>query len=217
MTKVECPHPDCDTKKDTRQGIAVHFGQIHSGETPPWRLHRCDYCAEMFDRKAGSLTGGNKFCGFECYGKFKSETTDGKELPWYKGGKKTFECTNCGNEFRALPSQRVMENTFCSHACFADWESVPNNDRPYYGPRWEEQRREALERAGNLCSWPECEKTECDNGRALHVHHIVPFLEFDDPEEANKQSNLIPVCARHHPKIEKMSHEQIQQTRRNER
>jgi len=37
-----------------------------------------------------------------------------------------------------------------------------------------------------------------DHGYELHVHHIKPIREFDEPEEANVLSNLVTLCHEHH-------------------
>jgi 5-methylcytosine-specific restriction endonuclease McrA len=41
---------------------------------------------------------------------------------------------------------------------------------------------------------------ECDT--ELHVHHIIPLREFDEPEEANTLSNLVTVCTSCHGEVE---------------
>jgi len=63
---------------------------------------------------------------------------------------------------------------------------------PYYGPNWKEQRRKALDRDNGTCQG--CGRTASDLGQRPDVHHITPFREFDDYEEANKLSNLVCLC-----------------------
>ena len=161
----------------------------------------CDHCGGTFERNPSSLTGGNKFCSSECYGQFKSENLDPEDLPWYKGAKKMVTCDHCGDEFEAFRTDREQEHTFCSHDCYGEWEQT-DSDRPYYGPKWEKQRRKALEELEEVCCYEGCDRTESRSGRDLDLHHIVPVREFDSFEEANKPENLVPVCAEHHAKIE---------------
>lgn len=67
----------------------------------------------------------------------------------------------------------------------------------YYGPNWEEKRKEALEHHGKVC------KIEgCDVVKPLDVHHIEPLRSFDSFEKAHDKNNLIPLCKKHHGKIE---------------
>jgi len=58
------------------------------------------------------------------------------------------------------------------------------------GSQWYAVRKEALRRAP-FCAF-------CGTMKRLQVHHIMPYrLQHD-----NNQSNLIPVCRRHHEKLE---------------
>jgi predicted HNH restriction endonuclease len=39
-------------------------------------------------------------------------------------------------------------------------------------------------------------------GERLHVHHIIPARQFDDPEPRNAMGNLITLCREDHAKWE---------------
>lgn len=73
-----------------------------------------------------------------------------------------------------------------------------------YGPRWNQVRRNILKRDRYECQ--SCAKSYNDElhdiGTGLHVHHIIPLREFDDPEEANFPENLITLCKSCHSKLE---------------
>jgi len=78
-----------------------------------------------------------------------------------------------------------------------------------YGPNWPEQRRRALERDDYQCQTPWCEITQTDHqeqvGKDISIHHLVPRKFFVGPngrfdqEQANRVSNLVTVCSKHHP------------------
>jgi hypothetical protein len=195
-----CPHDSCSETRPSQQGVAIHWGKSHD-EIPPWKKKICDYCGEHFGRIDAHTTNGNSFCDSNCYGKYKSENIDGKELPWYSGGKNEFVCDQCGNIFEEHSCFRKQKHTFCNNTCYGKWEQT-DNDRAYYGPKWKRQRKYALKKSSGVCCYKNCEKTKCNNGRSLHLHHIEPLKNFDSFKEANKLSNLVPVCAEHHPKIE---------------
>jgi len=76
-------------------------------------------------------------------------------------------------------------------------------DRPY-DRNWLKKRKQALARDKRQCV--RCGKTSKqqrrESGKDLHVHHITPWREFDDPEERNRLKNLVTLCASCHRKIE---------------
>lgn len=74
------------------------------------------------------------------------------------------------------------------------WNSDPN----VYGPNWQNLRQRIIMRDANICRG-------CGNrfeGSQLHVHHLVPFRNFEDPAIANQASNLISLCSACHRKAE---------------
>jgi len=44
---------------------------------------------------------------------------------------------------------------------------------------------------------PQADHTD-EFGEKLHVHHIIPARQIDDPEERNGMNNLICLCRRCH-------------------
>ena len=97
------------------------------------------------------------------------------------------ECDQCGEAMLRYPSH-IREQTFCSLSCRSSWmEEAPPELSPRwmggytkeYGPEWEEARQLALERYNRTCAYKGCEKTRCDSGLGLHVHHIVPVREHE--------------------------------------
>lgn len=65
-------------------------------------------------------------------------------------------------------------------------------DIEYYGADWKKQRRKARERDHYTCQ--DCGITEDEYGRELSVHHIIPFRQFENYQEANRLDNLITLC-----------------------
>lgn len=88
-----------------------------------------------------------------------------------------------------------------------EWPSGPNHPRwkggytrSSFGENWAAIRNSIRERDGYRCC--RCGVHEEDHPTELHVHHIVPRLEFDDPNEANVASNLITLCRSCHFEVE---------------
>jgi len=162
--------------------------------------HKCDYCGEKFQRPPSSLTGGKKFCNRDCEGKFKEGRRSGEDNPLWEGGRDVFVCDHCGKEYEQYQCHIRGENTYCSVQCRGKDERK-EKDR-YYGPNWNEIRKEAIRKCNGTCDYNGCQRTQTQDGRSLHVHHKTPLVEFENHKEANKISNLIPLCAEHHAEIE---------------
>lgn len=77
---------------------------------------------------------------------------------------------------------------------------------PQYGPNWREQRKKARQRDDYKCQRCGLEKADHldEYGTLPHVHHIVPWDEFDDHKERNDLENLITLCASCHKKVESL-------------
>lgn len=75
---------------------------------------------------------------------------------------------------------------------------------PYYGRNWTERRRQVLERDDHECQ--RCgisdSKHRTQHDRGLDVHHRVPLREFEEPELANRLSNLVTFCRECHIKAD---------------
>lgn len=74
------------------------------------------------------------------------------------------------------------------------WSSAPN----YYGSSWKRQRDRTRERDNYTCQ--ACFQPE--GNQAYHVHHKIPFRQFDSPDEANRLENLITLCPSCHHRAE---------------
>ncbi len=74
------------------------------------------------------------------------------------------------------------------------WTSSPIE----YGPNWNHQRLAALKRDFYSCQ--NCGKS--DQNQPLHVHHKIPFRQFEDYNMANDLQNLITLCQECHKRAE---------------
>lgn len=107
-------------------------------------------------------------------------------------------CNQCGKRFLKKPSQiRRHANHFCSQACSQEFHIGINHPRftvgVGYGREWREISR-IIRARDKICKF--CGKTPEKNGRALDVHHIVPFYHFGYARrsEAHKETNLLALC-----------------------
>jgi predicted DNA-binding protein YlxM (UPF0122 family) len=78
------------------------------------------------------------------------------------------------------------------------------SNRDYYSKRWQEIRRNVLDRDNYTCQ--RCGMTNNDSedcyDRGLNIHHIEPLTHFDSRKEADELSNLLAVCIGCHNDIE---------------
>jgi transposase len=74
----------------------------------------------------------------------------------------------------------------------------------HYGATWPDKRREARERDNHECQrcGMSAEIHRESHNETLQVHHIRPFREFDDPEDAHQLENPITLCRECHCKWE---------------
>jgi DEAD/DEAH box helicase domain-containing protein len=72
------------------------------------------------------------------------------------------------------------------------------NDQNDYGPNWIRIRR--LVRSRDQFTCQVCGLVE--QGQAHHVHHITPFRNFQNPDQANRLENLITLCPNCHRRAE---------------
>ena len=73
-----------------------------------------------------------------------------------------------------------------------------NNNQNEYGPHWPRIRK--LVRARDQFTCQACGRKE--DSKAHHVHHIVPFRNFVNPQIANQLDNLITLCPTCHQRAE---------------
>lgn len=65
----------------------------------------------------------------------------------------------------------------------------------YSGSRWRQSRRAVLSRDNRRCQ-------DCGSEEYLHIHHVIPVREFENPEDAHYPDNLVVLCKYCHPSWE---------------
>lgn len=193
--------PRCGYESPSMSGLGVHWSKIGHEGTPSWKQQTCDWCSEDFEKCNSQITEDGSYCSEECYGKHLSKNNTGENNGHYKGGQQVFICDQCSKQFKEYPANRIENATLCGLECFSDWKRT-HGESFYYGSNWEERRKQVIERDDGMCTFEGCNKTKCEDGRDLHVHHIEPFVHFDKEEEANRLENLRTLCAVHHREVE---------------
>lgn len=173
-------------------------------ETPTTISIDCDNCGKSFERAIGEYNrnvrnGLKQFCGYDC-------------LKEYRGTHVWLTCMECGNIFSRYKSEAEKhESAFCSTECMISNTTFRPNGKSHYrfingdssyrrGPGWNVARRKVRERDNFTCQI--CGITEKETGKALDVHHIVPYRNFEDSKEANRIENLISLCSPCHHREE---------------
>lgn len=174
----------------------------------------CDHCGKPIQvRPQYAAKLKHHFCSRQCCAAWRhlNDPRGGKH-PRYS--RVTVYCTMCGKKFTRAQHETKGKRHFCGRQCCTLWQSSSghfsgkNNGnwkggyKPYYGPNWAQQRRNARHRDRYSCQ--RCTATESELGRQLDVHHIRAFREFgiEQYREANKLRNLICYCASCHQIIE---------------
>lgn len=130
-------------------------------------------------------------------------------------------CSYCGDKIQRYEYHvNRSEELFCGDGCFYSWLRDGNapagedhhqfkpeaRERADYGLSWPSQRQRTLERDGHTCQrcGINAEQHKEKYGMSLHVHHIIPWHEFDDHEQRNDLSNLVTLCASCHGEYEQL-------------
>lgn len=182
------------------------------------RIRECDHCGKSYPKPAGNGKSRIRFCSAEC------RNAALKAKPRH--------CVCCGawmTPIKLVKSRNAfMSNTkgkVCSQECHIQWikdnpdrkakisaafagENHPNwmggrgvlDGKGGRGPGWNATARAIRKRDGYKCQ--HCGVTQSQHGRALEVHHIIPFHDFLLWEEANRPSNLITLCKSCHTKAD---------------
>jgi len=166
----------------------------------------CDWCDDEIVRPPSVIEAyEHNFCDEDCRVEWVAQENSGEGH--YDYSRKQVECHTCGDVFQRPRNHRERTNrNFCSRVCYNEalTEDVTGEDnfnwrggyKPYYGPTWLSQRRNAIERDDEQCQ--DCSLTRDEHydeyGSDLEVHHITPIRTFTDTQKANKLSNLVTLC-----------------------
>ncbi|UYE90117.1 HNH endonuclease [Mycobacterium phage Molly] len=122
-------------------------------------------------------------------------------LPTYRSSRAAIsvECANCGSPTpRKQRDQRRSKNLYCSRECANAGQKKRDTDMLRYGAGWKTTRAKIRNR-DRVCRC--CGKTPEENGKALHVHHLIPF-RFGG---GNRPENLVALCDSCHHRIEALT------------
>lgn len=150
----------------------------------------CLHCgAELEVAPSEYESGEGRFCSYECHGNHRVES------------RPTKPCANCGADVSRQPADLERpDKVFCSTECHTEHivkqAELRESEWIQYGPDWKRTRKEVRQRDDSTCQG--CGETEDELGYTLHVHHIIPFEQFDSVENANRESNLVSLCASCH-------------------
>lgn len=147
----------------------------------------CLFCGYRFEIPSNH-SGVTVTCSKYCSGRLTA-------LKKQKG--EYFLCSMCDKPVFKTPNKRKStDKVYCSRGCQSlGWTHLREHEgsyKKYYGSNWFEQRRKARKRDSFKCQ--DCALTEEEYGMELSVHHIVPFVYFDDYKLANNLSNLVSLC-----------------------
>lgn len=174
----------------------------------------CDYCKIKFYKRPCLIKRSkNHFCSIECHNNWQKENpTTGRQNPHWK--RIPVICLNCEKIRYKWPSSvKKYKSHFCSDKCKWIYQkekgiNVGENNPAwrggydhYYGHNWQKQRKRARRRDNFTCQ--KCNKKESEFQTELHVHHIIPFRDFNgDWFAANQLDNLISLCQVCHINVE---------------
>lgn len=189
-----------------------------SGEdNPAWKPTdvECAWCGGRLDCKPCRVERSeNVFCDMDCRAEWLSENNRGDAHPNYR--RVTLECEICGDEFERPPSRMdPSAHHYCSKECSHKGRSMhyagennPNwsGGRPSRAGFTESLRETVRERDGFECQY--CGLTQQEHleqyGTRLHVHHIIPRKQFDNPRLSHRKENLVSLCHPCHKTWEKI-------------
>jgi len=141
---------------------------------------------------------GRKYCSYEC-GKsgITGRTNNGKHIP----------CEIC-SKLVYRSKLRLHIRCFCSVSCrtkglrgvgASNWQG---GHKLYYGPNWQEIRKEIRIKYDYTCQ--ECGRIKKELGQHPDAHHKIPLKTYKgDYEKANQHSNLTLMCRACHQRSER--------------
>lgn len=186
----DCLHCGKPFRKPSKESIERWNTTIKYCSTACYRQanqtksYTCPTCGKQFSSKCWSAKA--KFCSRKC-----SSVSQIKPLP---------VCEVCGKEC-SKHSRR-----FCSAPCKIAWykgdkvynfvgENFRKDAYPVDYSFWTNLSQE-IRRRDEVCQ--HCGKTPKENGRALDIHHIVPYRISKD----NSPKNLVALCRACHKKAD---------------
>lgn len=145
-----------------------------------------------------------RYCGQECRGKsgLRSHMTSKHEAEVST----TDRCNWCGSDVE-INEWKLDERNYCSRDCAHAWTSYIRLGKRHPSYKDGSSRSWDYNRLADVVRKRDGECLSCgadkagDSERRLHVHHITPE---DDTENPHLPTNLISLCAKCHKKLERM-------------
>ena len=182
--------------------MKVHHSRVHDESIAGKPVNCTDCGAELRRPQSEVRRQETFFCNRKCQASWQSNNWSGDDSP--RSTLKEVKCAVCGDTLMLPRWQRNQSDYFlCSEPC----RSIKQYERLYegystdYGKEWYKARKETRERFSHKCI--ECGEV-CED-RHHDVHHIVPVKEFDNPNEAHYESNLLLLCQSCHKHVESLS------------
>lgn len=172
----------------------------------------CDVCGDEYEVKA-AVADTTRFCSRECLSESRKEAFTGETNPRWKGGPRSVSCEVCGEEYEVRAAKEA-QTRFCSSECKGIKYQKERRGRG--NPSWEGGFFDIASRVRSLLGetdWdrlapqvrePECEccgAVASEDGRAHHVHHIIPVLAGG----TNEDWNLMTLCPSCHRRVEEFT------------
>lgn len=168
-----------------------------SGERP------CATCGTLVVRPRHRLLRlKNAFCSKDCEAVWRLKHAPRGKHHAQHVAPVALRCDSCGVQIEKHPS-KVRGHNFCGVLCRETWQRTSGYMHgeksatwrggfdDYRGPNWRRQRLLALQRDGHQCQG-------CGSRSRLQVHHVRPWVTFDNHTDANDLSNLKTLCLRCH-------------------
>jgi len=187
-------------KRSDTESCGKRDKQHRMKEKPSMKTAICPQCGVEFYKRTGDYNrdlknGKIQCCSSEC-------------LKEYRGTHVNLTCDHCGKTFDRYKSYADKMNgyVFCSRKCSIENLDYRVSGESHYryidgstqeknysrGPGWTAIRTKIRERDGYTCQT--CGVHEYELGKALDVHHIIAFRNFDSADNANHPENLISLC-----------------------
>lgn len=161
---------------------------------------KCCVCGKVRKIRIGDYNRAIKkhgviFCSIQCSSIYLGKTV-------------ILKCDTCGKVFNrgkatTIRNGKPLNYCFCSKECQAQNVDYKVRGHEHYcykdgstsqtrGKGWKRIRRLVLIRDNDTCAY--CGITGKEYGKHLDVHHVIPYRNFDNSEEANNMNNLIVLC-----------------------
>ena len=176
--RVTAPCTLCGEPAQTAQSVLSANLPVYCSKCANKRYRiTCVSCGKEF--KAGKYNA--VYCSKECQVKHQASNTV------------EVTCAHCGERFSRRSSDMYKDRHFCSKRCRNNQYTIEHPTR--YGGTWTTWLRRIHARDNEQC---QC----CGATDGLQVHHFIKLTEYNDPNDAHFEENLVLLCKKHHAELE---------------